>query len=445
MPPTSLFRLYTATEARQTILKRAPVGEISPTPTLSRGIARVFGEAIGPDEAVRRVLADVRARGDAAVIDWTEKIDGVRLTKLTVPQADIDAAYLSIEPELRDALHFAADRIRQFHQKQPSQSWLDWSESGSALGQVIRPLERVGVYAPGGTAPYPSTLLMGAVTARVAGVAEVIVTTPSGSTDTIAPVLLAAAKVAGVNAVYRIGGAQAIGAMAYGTESLAKVDKIVGPGNIFVTQAKRQVYGLVDIDALPGPTETLVIADDQANPALVAADLLAQAEHDTLSAAILVTPSRPLAQQVQREITHQIEPLSRAEIIAESLQNQGGAVVCANLAEAIELSNLYAPEHLCLHVQEPWAMIGQVKHAGGIFLGEYAYEVLGDYTAGPTHVMPTMGTARFASPLNLRDFTKVISIFGLGATEARAISPAAETLARAEGLDAHAAAVRRRL
>jgi histidinol dehydrogenase len=233
--------------------------------------------------------------------------------------------------------------------------------------------------------------------------------------------------------------------MAYGTASLPKVDKIVGPGNIFVTLAKRQVYGLVDIDGLPGPTETLIIADAGANPTLVAADLLAQAEHDTLAAAILVTPSPALAEAVQLEIGHQLETLARADIIAESLQNQGGAVICANLREAIELSNLYAPEHLCLHVREPWLLVGQVKHAGGIFLGEHAYEVLGDYTAGPTHIMPTMGTARFASPLSVRDFTKLISVFGLDAVEAASISSAAQILAEAEGLGAHAAAVRRRL
>jgi histidinol dehydrogenase len=301
------------------------------------------------------------------------------------------------------------------------------------------------VYAPGGTAPYPSTLLMCAVTARVAGVEQVIVSTPSGRIDEISPTLLAAAKVAEVDAVYRLGGAQAIAAMAYGLESLPRVDKIVGPGNIFVTLAKRQVYGLVDIDGLPGPTETLVIADAEAEPSLVAADLLAQAEHDTMASAILVTPSQALAEAVQLEIGHQLEHLSRAEIIAESLQNQGGAVICANLDEAVELNNLYAPEHLCLHVNDPWALVGQVKNAGGIFLGEHAYEVLGDYTAGPTHVMPTMGTARFASPLNVRDFTKIISVFGLSPTEAAAIAPAAQTLAEAEGLDAHATAVRRRL
>jgi histidinol dehydrogenase len=442
---TELFPLYNADEARQTVLRRQPVGEITVTPTLAKGIERVFGERLSLEEAVRRILRDVQQQGETAVLDWTEKIDGVRLTGLMVPQEEIEAAYQEIPEDLRQALHFAADRITAFHVKQPAQSWLDWRNEGGALGQMIVPLERVGLYAPGGTAPYPSTLLMGAVTAQVAGVKEVIVTTPSGRADKIAPVLLAAAKVAGVDAVYRIGGAQAVAAMAYGLESLPKVDKIVGPGNIFVTLAKRQVYGLVDIDGLPGPTETLVIADAEADPALVAADLLAQAEHDTLASALLVTPSERLARAVQIEISRQIETLSRAEIIVESLQNQGGAILCADLAEAIDLANLYAPEHLCLHVREPWPLVGKVRNAGGVFLGEHAYEVLGDYTAGPTHVMPTMGTARFASPLSVRDFTKVISVFGMDASEARAIGPAAQTLAEAEGLDAHAAAVRRRL
>jgi histidinol dehydrogenase len=441
---TDLVRIYDTAEALRTILHRPPVGEVELTPTLRRGIKRVFGKVIGPEEAVKRILVDVRRRGEAAVIDWTEKIDGIRLPDLTVSPEEIEAGYQQTPVEVRDALHFAADRIRAFHQKQPIQSWLDWRSGGGALGQMIIPLERVGVYAPGGTAPYPSTLLMAAVTARVAGVKEVIVTTPSGRENQIAPVLLAAAKVAQVDAVYRIGGAQAVAAMAYGLESLSKVDKIVGPGNIFVTLAKRQVYGLVDIDGLPGPTETLVVGDEEANPVVVAADLLAQAEHDTLASAILVTPSKLLAKAVQLEIARQIESLSRAHIIAESLQNQGGVVICTDLDEAIDLANLYGPEHLCLHVREPWGLVGKIKNAGGIFLGEHAYEVLGDYTAGPTHIMPTMGTARFASPLSVRDFTKIISVFGLDEPEAKAIGPVAQILAEAEGLDAHAAAVRRR-
>ena len=445
--PANLFPLYSADQAKTTILHRTPVGEVNLTPSLEAGLKRVFGEVLALEEAVSRIVSDVGQRGDPAIIEWTGNIDGVQLDQMQVAPAEIEQAYHSIPPDLRDALHLAADRVRSFHEKQPSHSWLDLEESGGALGQIVRPLERVGVYAPGGTAAYPSTLLMCVVTARVAGVSEVIVTTPGleGPSGAVKPVLLAAAKVAGADAVYRVGGAQAIAAMAYGTESVPRVDKIVGPGNIFVTLAKRQVFGLVDIDGLPGPTETLIIADDQANPSLVAADLLAQAEHDTLASAILVTPSRALVEAVQVELGQQLEMLSRSEIIAESLQNQGGGVLCDSLEEAVALSNLYAPEHLCLHLQNPWPLVGKVKNAGGIFLGEHAYEVLGDYTAGPTHVMPTMGTARFASPLSVRDFTKIISVFGLDPTIAAAIGPAAELLAESEGLDAHASAVRKRL
>jgi histidinol dehydrogenase len=445
MSQPNLFPLYETEQAVQTILKRPPLGDVALTPSLKAGIERVFGEALTPLEAVQRILVDVRQRGDQAIIEWTERINGVRLTDLQVAPDEIEAAYQATAPDLRDALHLAADRIRHYHLKQPSLSWLDWHADGGVLGQMVRPLDRVGVYAPGGTALYPSTLLMCVVTARVAGVKEIVVTTPAGEGSKIAPVLLAAAHVAGVEAVYRLGGAQAIGALAYGTTSIRKVDKIVGPGNIFVVTAKQLVYGQVDIDGLPGPTETLVIADEAANPMLVAADLLAQAEHDTQSAAILVTPSRKLAEAVQVEIGRQLESLSRADIIAESMQHQGGVVICANLTEAVTLSNSYAPEHLCLHVINPWSLVGLVENAGGVFLGEHAYEVLGDYTAGPTHVMPTMGTARFASPLNIRDFTKVISLFGLSEAEAVAIAPAARRLAEEEGLTAHANAVRLRL
>ena len=444
MSQPSLFPLYEASQATKTILKRSPGGEVSLSPSLKAGIERVFGEVLSPLEAVQRILTDVRQRGNQAVIEWTEKIDGVRLTDLQVSPAEIEAAYQSIDSDLRQALQLSADRIRDYHTKQPSLSWLDWHEDGGVLGQMVRPLERVGVYAPGGTAPYPSTLLMCAVTAKVAGVKEIVVTTPAGEGGEITPSLLAAARIAGVQAVYRLGGAQAIGALAYGTTSIKKVDKIVGPGNIFVVTAKQLVYGQVDIDGLPGPTETLVIADEGASATLVAADLLAQAEHDTQSAAILVTPSRTLAEAVQVEIGRQIESLSRADIIAESMQYQGGAVICDSLEDAISLSNLYAPEHLCLHVTNPWSLVGLVENAGGVFLGEHAYEVLGDYTAGPTHVMPTMGTARFASPLNIRDFTKVISLFGLSEAEAAAIAPAAQRLAEEEGLTAHANAVKQR-
>jgi histidinol dehydrogenase len=439
----SIFPIYTAKEGREGILKRPPLGEATQSPSLARGIAAVFGEPLSVEAAVGRILHDIRRQGDAALRRWTKQIDKIDLpADLRIPQSEIDDAFADSATEIQEALQFSADRIREFHEKQPTNSWLDRRDDGGALGQEIRPLERVAVYVPGGTAAYPSTLLMCAVTARVAGVPEVVVVTPAGRNGKVAPIILAAAKVAGVSEVYPIGGAQGIGAVAFGTETIRSVDKIVGPGNIFVVTAKRQVYGIVDIDGLPGPTETLVIAEADADAALVAADLLAQAEHDTQSAAILVTPSRALAEAVQAQIDIQIEPLTRADIIRESMSNQGGAVISADIAEAVELNNLYGPEHLCLHVDDPWPLVPDVKNAGGIFLGEHAYEVLGDYTAGPTHVMPTMGTARFASPLSVRDFTKIISIFGLSAAESARISPAAEILADAEGLTAHAAAVR---
>jgi histidinol dehydrogenase len=338
----------------------------------------------------------------------------------------------------------AVGRIAAFHRQQRANSWLEWDDEGGAVGQMIRPLERVGVYVPGGMAPYPSTLLMAAVPARVAGVREIIVASPPGADGRVAGVILAAARVAGVERVYRLGGAQAIAALAYGTESVPRVDKIVGPGNLFVVLAKRQVYGQVDIDSLPGPTETLVIADGQANPTYVAADLLAQAEHDALAAPILVTTSDELAQAVQDEIESQLPALSRKEIIAQALGGRGNIVVVENLEEALDLANDYAPEHLCLLVADPWALVGRVRHAGGVFVGEACCEALGDYVVGPSHIMPTGRTARFASPLNVWDFLKITSVFALGAERARAIAPFAIELAEAEGLTAHAQAVRLR-
>ncbi len=444
MPNETLLRIYEPTEARAELLARKPVGDGPIAPGLSAAIQRVFGEPLTPDQAVRQLLDDVHQRGDAALREWTGRIDGVSLDELSVPPQALAAAYKALDPDLRRALHVSIERVRAFHQKQPMGSWLDWSPGGGALGQIVRPLERVGVYAPGGRAPYPSTLIMCTVPAQVAGVNEIVVVTPPGPKGDPASIILAAAYACGVHRVYRVGGAQAIAALAYGTGSIPRVDKIVGPGNIFVVLAKRHVYGLVDIDGLPGPTETLVIADEGADPALVAADLLAQAEHDTLASAILITLSSRLAQAVQVEVARQMEELSRADVIAESLRGQGGIVLCADLDEAVELANLYAPEHLCLHVSDPWSLVGKVKNAGGVFLGENSYEVLGDYVAGPTHVMPTMGTARFASPLTVRDFTKIISLFALAQGEAREIGEAAQILAEAEGLTAHAAAVIKR-
>jgi histidinol dehydrogenase len=326
---------------------------------------------------------------------------------------------------------------------------------GGTLGQIVRPLARVGIYVPAGSAPLPSSLLHAAIPARVAGVREIIVCTPpsrritdpAGAEDGsgVAPLTLAAARVASVDVVYAIGGAQAIAAMAYGTESVPRVDKIVGPGGLFVTLAKRQVFGAVGIDGLPGPTETLVIADDTADPAIAAADLLAQAEHDLLASAILLTPSRRLAERVQVEVGRQLEALSRADIAAASLSGRGGIVVTVDLAQAVDLANAYAPEHLCLLTAEPWALVGRIENAGGIFVGEHSFEVLGDYVAGPSHVMPTEGTARFASPLSVADFVKRISLIALGPDEGRRLSGPAALLADGEGLTAHAAAARARL
>ena len=319
-------------------------------------------------------------------------------------------------------------------------------DDDGTLGQIVRPLASVGVYVPGGTAPLPSSLLMAAVVARVAGVETIVACSPTDRvTGRVPDVILAAAAIAGVDVFYALGGAQAIAAMAFGTESVPRVDKIVGPGGLFVTLAKRAVYGAVGIDGLPGPTETMVIADAEASPERVAADLLAQAEHDALATAILLTPSAILASAVQAAIAHRIENLSRAEIIAVSLANRGGAVVTPDLDAAVTAANAFAPEHLCLSVARPWELVPSVRNAGGIFVGEYSFEVLGDYIAGPSHIMPTEGTARYASPLNIEDFVKRISLIGLTPQASAALSPIAATLAGAEGLDAHAASARERV
>ncbi|MCB0045604.1 MAG: histidinol dehydrogenase [Caldilineaceae bacterium] len=408
------------------------------------GIEAVFGERISPDEAVARILADVRKRGDAALLEWTARLDGVTLSSLTADQDAVAQAYAQLDDAVVAALRLAAARITAFHRRQPSLTWLHEDDEG-VLGQIVRPIERVGVYAPGGTAPLPSTVLMTAIPAKVAGVPHVaLITPPRRETGLPHPAILVAADIAGVDRIYLGGGAQAIGALAFGTESVAPVDKICGPGNLFTTLAKRRVFGMVGIDGLPGPTETVVIADDQANPELAAADMLAQAEHDILACAILLTPSRALAEQVQAAVMAQLEELERAEIILGSLSRGSGIVITDSLDHAFELANAYAPEHLCLLVDEPMRRLDQVRNAGGVFVGERSFEVLGDYVAGPSHVMPTGGTARFAGPVNVNDFRKIISVIGLNEQAFQAIGPAAETLARTEGLTGHAAAVTRR-
>jgi len=389
-------------------------------------------------DRVSGILADVRARGDAALRDYSVKFDRVTLESFLVP--DIKSAYAHVAPEEVEALHLAAERLEKFHRKQPLTSWIT-QELGGTLGQLVIPLDRVGCYVPGGTAPLPSTLLHTVIPAKVAGVRQIVVATPPNP----APIILVAADIAGVDTVYQIGGAQAIAALAYGTETIPPVDKICGPGNLYVTLAKKLVYGLVGIDGLFGPTETIVIADEYANPAWVAADLLAQAEHDVLASAILLTPSETLARAVQAEVAQQIESLSRAEIITQTFEKNSGIVLTRDLAEAAALADDYAPEHLCLAVRDPWAWVPRIRHAGGLFLGEHSFEVLGDYVAGPSHVMPTGGSARFASPLTVLDFVRWTNLVALDSATTASIAPSAACLARAELLTAHANAAEKRI
>jgi len=438
---SATLRIYDdLSEARATILKRESLTLTDVPGWITDSLNTLFGEPVTPAEAVRRIIQSVREQGDAALYDWNARIDGAEMDTLAVSEADIDAALDAIPVEVANALKLAAERIRTFHEKQPVTGWMDADREGS-LGQLVRPVDSVGVYVAGGTAPLPSSLLMSVIPAQVAGVEDIVITTPPGrGTGQVPPVILAAAAVCGVKKVVRVGGAQAIAAMAYGTASVPRVAKIVGPGNLFVTLAKQQVYGDVGIDGLPGPTETMVIADANADPALAAADLLAQAEHDVLASAILVTPSRDLADAVAAEVARRVPALSRASIIEQSLINRSGAVIVADMAEAFAVANEYAAEHLCLLIDNPWDWIGAVRNAGGIFVGESSFEVLGDYVAGPSHVMPTGGTARFASPLNVLDFVKITSLIGLEASAAAELSQFAAVLAQAEALTAHAAA-----
>lgn len=435
-----MITIYSREEAERTILRRQRQLQPETPDGIRQSMLAFFGEAISPAAAVDRILRDVQERGDAAVLDWTECIDGVRPASLRVDRAAIDAAVSRTPASLLKSLAEAADRIRAFHACQPIESW-STQELGGRLGQRVSPIRRVGIYVPGGTAPLPSSLLMAAIPAQVAGVAELVVVTPPGKRDGRVPdVILATAATAGIDALYVAGGAQAIGALTFGTASIPAVDKIVGPGNLFVTLAKKQVYGLVGIDGLAGPTETVIIADAKANPAWVAADLLAQAEHDVLATAILITPSSALAEAVQLQVAHQLEGLSRGAIVAQSLAAQGGIILTDDLQEAAALADAFAPEHLCLATAEPAQLAALITNAGGIFFGEQSFEVLGDYVAGPSHTMPTGGTARFASPLNVADFVRITSIIDLDAATSAQLSPLAVELARAEALTAHAQA-----
>jgi len=388
-------------------------------------------------------VEDVRARGDAALFEYTRRFDGVRLSRLEVPKREINAAFRKIDAGLLSSLKMAAERIAAFHAKQKKTLVRDSGRSN--LGWVMRPLESAGIYVPGGTAPLPSSLLMTVIPARVAGVKEIIVMTPPGKSGSVSPVTLAAARLAGVDRVFSVGGAQAIAALAYGTESVPRVDKIYGPGNVYVTLAKKLVFGTVGIDGLYGPSEVIIIADTAASAAFVAADLLAQAEHGNLPSAILITTSRKLANAVNLEVAGQLKTLERREIIEESLEKRGMIVLVDTIDKALELANLYAPEHLCLVVKNAASLVKKVKNAGCLFIGEDSVEVLVDYAAGPSHVLPTGGTARFGSPLNVTDFVKLITVVNMDKKDIGRLGGAASVIAKAEGLGAHAAAAEKRL
>lgn len=393
------------------------------------------------DAQVMDILKAVRTRGDDALRAYTAKFDSVSIDTIELPQSAIDAAYASSDPDFIRTLEMAAENIRAFHEKQVRNNFVLTETEGVLLGQKVTPLARVGIYVPGGTAAYPSTVLMDAIPAQIAGVGEIIMVTPPLKDGSVNPDVLAAAKVAGVTRVMRIGGAQAVAALAYGTQSVPRVDKIVGPGNLYVATAKRLVYGLVDIDMIAGPSEILIIADGSCNPAFVAADLLSQAEHDRLASAILVTPSMALAQAVQVELERQIPLLARADICRESIDGSGKIIICDTLAEAVSISNQIAPEHLEICVDDPFSLLSQVQNAGSIFLGKNVPEALGDYFAGPNHTLPTSGTARFSSPLSVDDFVKKSSFIyytkeALGKVQARVVD-----FATREGLTAHAQSV----
>ena len=401
-----------------------------------------FGEGVTPLHSIHQILDDVRQDGDAAVRRYAKLLDGSDLEDFRVTEEQMAQARNSVSKELRESLELAAQRVRDFHEATMPSDWVD-REKG--LGELVRPLDRVGLYAPGGSAAYPSTVLMTAVPARVAGVREVILCTPPQRGKSLNPAVIVAAEIAGVDALYQVGGVPAVAAMAYGTESVPKVDKICGPGNIFVSYAKKLVQGSVDIDGVFGPTETIVLADKTANASFCAADLIAQAEHDPLATAILITNSQELVDQVGSEVTRMIAEQPRAEVAQTALDRQGRVVLVDSLEEAVDLVNRIAPEHLCLLLDDPWSWVDKIKHAGGLFLGEYSPEVMGDYIAGPSHVMPTGGTARFGSALSVHHFLRTMPVVGLSPSEFQKLGKAAVHIADAEGLSGHASAVQIRL
>lgn len=428
--------------AAELLQRGDPLDTLRGQPALLEGIRATFGEALTPEQVVARIVSDVRLRGDAAVIDCTRLITGVQLSSLEVPKTVVAAAVDSLDSSLAGALSLAASRIRQFHRATALPLGVSWVSE--ELGRLVLPLQRVGLYVPGGRFSYPSSVLMSAIPATVAGVNEVIVATPPSTDGTVPALTLAACAMAGVDRVFAVGGAQAIAALAYGTETVPRVDKICGPGNVFVTLAKKMVFGSVDIDSLAGPSEVLIIADGAASPEYCAADILAQAEHDPQAAVVLLTDSAHQADRIEQEVEQQLSRLPRTSAPSEAVE-RGILGVVESLSEAVTLSNQFAPEHLELLVGEPAALLAGIRNAGCICLGEQSPVVMGDYIDGPSHVLPTGGSARFSSVLGVHDFVKYSSVAQLGGATMTHLGPAALAIARAERLEAHARAIEARL
>ena len=427
------------------MLTKAAFDEVELNPKIREANKKLFGEDLSAAELVRRIVRDVRNDGDKAVIHYTKLIDRVEFQPedFLVSEAEFAAAEVEADPAVVESLKKAAENVRRYHQEQKPNSWMTYREQGSILGQSIIPLDRVGIYVPGGTAAYPSSVIMNAVPASVAGVGEIIMMVPPKN-GKINPYVLIAARAAGVKKIYKIGGAQAIAAMAFGTETIPRVDKITGPGNIFVTLAKKEVYGHVDIDMLAGPSEILIVADKTADPVYTAADMLSQAEHDPLASSIVITDDAELAQKVAAEAEKQLAKLPRREIAQASIDRNGLIVIAEDIMQAMRFANVSAPEHMELLTEQPFQLLPYVRHAGAVFLGAYSPEPLGDYFAGPNHVLPTGGTARYYSVLNVETFMKRTSIISYTQPALEAVSDDIIRLAETEGLQAHANAIRLR-
>jgi len=437
-----VIRITDFSRAKQLLNRDSFWETVVASPLMRARIKEIFGKDLSLQDAVDQIIADVRLHGDQAIRDYTYRIDGISIDSLEVTRQSIAGSYNVVDEKLISALELAAQRIRDFHRSCNPRA--GFYTIGQGLGQQISPLEKIGIYVPGGTAAYPSSVLMTAIPAKVAGVGEIVMVSPPSKDGSIAASTLAAAGIAGVDRVFKAGGAQAIASLAFGTQSVPRVDKICGPGNIFVTLAKKMVYGSVAVDGLQGPTELVVVADNTAEASFCAADLLAQAEHDPTAAVICITTSLELADQVTKQIEIQLQKLTRCSI-ASAAMDRGMMIIVNNLDEAAELVNIHAPEHLSLLVVDALSLSRKIRNAGCIFSGENSPEVLGDYVAGPSHVLPTGGSARFASPLGVQDFLKVTNVVNLNKTAMRVLGQAAVTIAKAEGLDAHAKAIEIRL